>query len=232
MIEPLRLDRELDPHVDGFSQTETCFVLSAVNGERSQSAQRSRSPSPGQPRHQVELGRGDGAERASRSAATGRRRARSGGRRAAACRSRTRRRRRACRSGRRPRAAAGLDADLDDEAAARLEVRRRVREHVDLPVLGRDVVDRVEDDVDERERARRPSSSPCRRSRPGSRPSSSAARRPCPARGRCPRRERRGRRAAPRSCRCRSRARAPRRSPSGSRKSTTGSTGMPAVDVS
>ena len=42
--EPLRLDRKLDPHV--FSQTETCFVLSAVNGERSQSAQRSRSSIP------------------------------------------------------------------------------------------------------------------------------------------------------------------------------------------
>src|SRR5439155_13360321 len=42
--EPLRLDREVDPHF--FSQTETCFVLSAVKGERSQSAQRSRSAMP------------------------------------------------------------------------------------------------------------------------------------------------------------------------------------------
>src|SRR5205814_5976276 len=43
--QPLRLDRELDPHA-GFSHTESCFVLSAVKGERSQSAQRSRSAIP------------------------------------------------------------------------------------------------------------------------------------------------------------------------------------------
>src|SRR3954466_6843970 len=44
------------------------------------------------------------------------------------------------------------DADLDHETAARQQVRGGVREDVDLPVLGRDVVDRVADDVDERER--------------------------------------------------------------------------------
>ena len=42
--EPFRLDRQLDPQV--FCHTDTCFVLSAVNGERSQSAQRSRSSIP------------------------------------------------------------------------------------------------------------------------------------------------------------------------------------------
>jgi len=44
--EPLGLDRKLDLHPVDFSHTETCFVLSAVNGERSQSAQRSRSSIP------------------------------------------------------------------------------------------------------------------------------------------------------------------------------------------
>ena len=42
--EPLGLDRQLDSQP--FSQTDTCFVLSAVNGARSQSAQRSRSLMP------------------------------------------------------------------------------------------------------------------------------------------------------------------------------------------
>ena len=43
-------------------------------------------------------------------------------------------------------------ADLDHEAAAGLEMRRGVREYGHLAVLARDVVDRVEDGVDERER--------------------------------------------------------------------------------
>src|SRR5262249_16575752 len=42
--ESLGLDRELDPQV--FCHTETCFVLSPVKRERSQSAQRSRSSIP------------------------------------------------------------------------------------------------------------------------------------------------------------------------------------------
>src|SRR6185312_8214322 len=49
--------------------------------------------------------------------------------------------------------------DLDDEVTAWLEMSRGVREHGDLPVLRRDVVDRVEDDVGERER---PIDSRCR----------------------------------------------------------------------
>ena len=44
-------------------------------------------------------------------------------------------------------------ADLDHEAAARLEVRGDVLEARDLRVLRRQVADRVEDDVRERERA-------------------------------------------------------------------------------
>jgi len=43
--------------------------------------------------------------------------------------------------------------DLDHEHALRREVRRRIREHRDLAVLRHDVVDRVEDDVGERELA-------------------------------------------------------------------------------
>ncbi len=45
------------------------------------------------------------------------------------------------------------NADLDHEAAARPEVRCNVLEARDLRVLGRQVADRVEDDVRERERA-------------------------------------------------------------------------------
>ena len=46
-----------------FAQTETCFVLSLVNGSRFQPLQRSRKRHPGEPRHQVELRRGHRAER-------------------------------------------------------------------------------------------------------------------------------------------------------------------------
>ena len=45
------------------------------------------------------------------------------------------------------------DEELDDEAAARLEVRCRVRERRHLAVLRRDIAQRVPHEVDERERA-------------------------------------------------------------------------------
>jgi hypothetical protein len=45
------------------------------------------------------------------------------------------------------------DADLDDEAASGLEVRGGIGEARHLRVLGRQVADRVEDEVDQRERA-------------------------------------------------------------------------------
>ena len=57
---------DVDPRLaerHAFSQTETCFVLSLVNGSRLQPPQRSRSRHPRQLRHQVELRRPDVAKR-------------------------------------------------------------------------------------------------------------------------------------------------------------------------
>ena len=57
-----------------FVQTETCFVLSLVNGSRSQPLQRSRKRHSCEARHQVELGRAKPSGTASRAVPSGRRR--------------------------------------------------------------------------------------------------------------------------------------------------------------